>query len=371
MKVFLRLKTNIHFPHRLLNKYSGAFLILILFFSSCNEKPDDHHSGPLLVKVTTPDVHEPYNTKSYPSSVQATTEVRLSFRVAGPVDKVLVEEGDRVKKGDLLARLDPRDYIIQLDATEASYERIKNEARRIKNLYERERVSESDYEKALMALEQIRAKRRAHQNALEDTYLRAPFSGQITHIHFDGHEIIDAGLPVLTLSNPEKYEIVTHLPAKDYLKKHDFLEFFANIPYHPDKEIPLELRSVASMPNLNGLYPAYFLPERIPEETLLPGMSIEVLITYREESNDWFSVPASAIFEKNGQAHVWLLDEENQTVSSLEVEIIKTESSGKTLIKAPLKPEDRIIRAGVHKLNEGQEVDPMDPPSETNVGEML
>ena len=77
--------------------------------------------------------------------------MKLAFRVAGPIRKIYVNEGQYVKKGQLLAELDPRDYQIQFNATQAEYTQVKGEADRIIELYRRGSVSVNEYDKAVAA----------------------------------------------------------------------------------------------------------------------------------------------------------------------------------------------------------------------------
>ena len=71
----------------------------------------------------------------YPGKVKAAEDASLSFRVSGTIRRIYVKEGARVRKGQLLADLDPTDYQIQLDATEAEYLQVKSEAERVMALY--------------------------------------------------------------------------------------------------------------------------------------------------------------------------------------------------------------------------------------------
>lgn len=119
------------------------------------------------------------SVQDFPGQVVAAEEVNLAFKVGGTLMHVYVEEGDKVKKGELVAEMDSRDYQVQLDATEAEYMRIKSEADRVIALYA-DSVSTADaYDKARYGLKQIAAKYENARNQLADTKIYAPFDGYV------------------------------------------------------------------------------------------------------------------------------------------------------------------------------------------------
>ena len=90
----------------------------------------------------------------YPGKVKAAEDANLSFRVSGTIRKIYVKDGTRVRKGQLLADLDPTDYQIQLDATEAEYLQVKSEAERVMALYKDGGTTPAANDKAEYGLKQ-------------------------------------------------------------------------------------------------------------------------------------------------------------------------------------------------------------------------
>ena len=165
---------------------------LITLFGACQRSKVPREVKNVTVKTDTVEAHEGELSIVYPGKVYAASDISLSFRVAGPIIAVLPEEGAFVKKGQLLAEIDPRDYKIQLAATEAEYKQIKGEAERVMELYKRGSIAINDYEKAVYGLKQITAKYEAHKNALRDTRLLAPFDGYVQKRFYDAHETVAA-----------------------------------------------------------------------------------------------------------------------------------------------------------------------------------
>ncbi len=343
---------------------------LTIVFTSCRTEPVKEEP-PVSVKITKAKTLVSSLTKSYPGKIRSASEIKASFRVSGPITEVNIDEGDMVKKGEVLARIDPRDYQIQLEGTEAKYKEVKAEVKRITALYNKNKISENDYDKAVSGLNQITAKYKAHKNALNDTRLKAPFTGQVNKIYFEKGEMVDAGIPVFSMIDTQNHEIVAHIPASDYLKKERFTSFSCHLSNAPEKEWPIELRNIVSQPNLNGLYPVYFNFIHTKNENILPGMSAEIIIKYRSEDKNLYEIPSSAIFEKDQTSNVWIFQNSDSTLSSKKIEIIKIKSSGSAVVKGDFISSENIISAGVKDLQEGQKVTPLPPPSDTNIGNLL
>ncbi|PWD98086.1 efflux RND transporter periplasmic adaptor subunit [Marinilabilia rubra] len=346
-------------------------IVLIAGMYACNTNSSEERPNKVVVKTTGVTKHSSLLSKSYPAVIQASSDVKLAFRVAGPIINIFVDEGDHVKENQILAQIDPRDYKLQLQATEARYEEVKAEVGRITSLYKKGKVSENDYDKAVSGLKQITAKYNAHKNALSDTKLRAPFSGNINQIFFEADETVDAGMPIVSMIDTQNHEIVTHLPASDYLNKDRFSEFTCRTVDEPDTPLQLKLRNIVSKANLNGLYPAYFNVSNPPKGKILPGMSAEVIIKYKSTGNQLFEIPATSVFKNGDKSTVWVFNEIDKTIHSKQVEIVKIKPSGSAIVKGEITEADTIISAGVHRLKEGQKVEVLKEPSESNVGGLL
>ncbi len=131
--------------NHLLNR--ALVLIGIILLSACSEKADQKEKI-TLVKTTTVKAWVKDEPIPYPGKIKAAADVKLAFRVAGPIHRFTVEEGQFVRKGQVIAEIDPRDYELQLAATKAEYTQIKAEAERVIELHKRNSASTNDYDKA-------------------------------------------------------------------------------------------------------------------------------------------------------------------------------------------------------------------------------
>ena len=86
--------------------------------------------------------------RSFPGVVKAAQQIDLGFKIAGQIKQLCVDEGDYIREGQLIARLDDTDYQLQLAATESQYRQLSTEMTRLEELHRRNNITDNDYEKA-------------------------------------------------------------------------------------------------------------------------------------------------------------------------------------------------------------------------------
>ena len=344
---------------------------LITLFGACQRSKVPREVKNVTVKTDTVEAHEGELSIVYPGKVYAASDISLSFRVAGPIIAVLPEDGAFVKKGQLLAEIDPRDYKIQLAATEAEYKQIKGEAERVMELYKRGSIAINDYEKAVYGLKQITAKYEAHKNALRDTRLLAPFDGYVQKRFYDAHETVAAGYPVISMINSNYFDVEIDIPTSDYVRQKQFKSFYCTFDVFPGKVFPLELVEVTRKANLNQLYHMKLRLKAVDDVDIAAGMSVNVTIEYVPLVSQLVAIPLSAVFDKNGSSVVWVYNPTSATVSLREVDVKQLLKSGDAIIQAGLQAGEIVVSAGVHSLEEGMKVEVLKGVSKTNVGGLL
>lgn len=351
-------------------KWTGMAILMILGCAGCR-KAQSVMDIPQLVKTVEVLRSDGESSVTYPGKIKAAENVKLAFRVAGPVRKVYVSEGQRVKKGQLLAEMDPRDYRLQYDASLAEYTQVKEEADRVIELYRRGSVSVNEYDKAVAAKKRVAALYDANRNALEDTRLKAPFDGYVQDKYFSAPEIVAQGTPVLSLINDRYFEVTADIPANDFIRREDFTGFYAVADAFPGVRLPLELIDINQGANYNQLFQVRFRLKQDSLKGLAAGMSVTVTIDFRPGSGDFLVIPVSALFQENGMSYVWLLEPKELTVRKKEVQVAQMNKDGSVLVKSDLQRGQTIISAGVNDLKEGQKVKVLSPVPASNVGGLL
>ncbi|MFI3268897.1 MAG: efflux RND transporter periplasmic adaptor subunit [Rikenellaceae bacterium] len=307
-------------------------------------------------------------SRDYSGRIEAVADVNLSFRVAGVVDRVVAREGGFVRKDQVVALLDSRDYALQLAATEAEYEAVKGEVERVIELYKEQSVSQNDYEKAVSGLKQITAKLEAHRNALGDCELKAPFDGYIQTVKFSRGEALAAGMPVVSFVSAGAPKITINIPVSEYLRRGELLSATATLQSYPDLEFNLKPIGVSYKASLNQMYESHFVVEPQGGVSPAPGVLAMVKLHYRDDAVV-LSLPTAAIVERDGDSYVWVVD---GGVAKLRgVVVAQILSSGRAAIKIGVAAGDVVITAGVANLKEGESVEPLAEPTKSNVGNIL
>ena len=347
-----------------------GLVVLIFIFSACS-RATTNEKAIQTVKVDTVRVYGEKNVSTFPGKVKAASDINLAFRISGPVVKVYVDAGNYVKKGQTLAEMDARDYVIQLSATEAEYNRIKAEADRVVALYEKGSATPNDYDKAVYGLQQITAKYDAHTNALSDTKLVAPFDGFVQKRYFETGETIGAGMPVVSMISASLPEVEINIPSSDFIRRNRFESFSCSVDIYPDVSFPLELIGVAQKANLNQLYTVRLKMKARAQQMPSPGMTTMVTVQYKSTEASYVYVPLSAIFEHNGGSSVWIYNKGTQTVETRAVTPSEIRLDGKVVVSKGLKEGEIVVTAGVRSLQQGEKVKLLPAVSPTNVGGLL
>ena len=308
---------------------------------------------------------------TFPGKVLAKSDINLAFRVSGPISVIRVNVGSEVRKGEVLAEIDPRDYQIQLAATQAEYEQLKREFDRISALYKKGTATPNDYDKIKYGFDQISAKYNAHKNALKDTKLLAPCDGYIQKLIFHAGETVSAGMPVISMISSGSGEVEINIPSSDFIKRDNFDSFFCTSEIYPDKIFPLELIGITRKANMNQLYTMRF--RFAGKETDLPGagMSTMVTIIYKDKNIQSVSIPLLSVFDADGHSSVWVYDPDKGTISSRPIVISQIMNDGRVIVTSGLSAGEIVLSAGVHSVKEGEKVTLLQPASPTNVGGML
>ncbi|MCS6302054.1 MAG: efflux RND transporter periplasmic adaptor subunit [Nitrospira sp.] len=152
-----------------------------------------HTSVPIRVEVT--------------GQVAPLFQATLSSRIQGTIDKLLVREGVKVSKGQLLIQLDSRDLEADLARADAEVENTKVQLDRMNQLYAQDAVSKQEMENAIRSYKVAEANRKAVEAQLSYTAVRAPFDGIITEKKVEAGELASPGQPLLKMEDPQRLRL--------------------------------------------------------------------------------------------------------------------------------------------------------------------
>ncbi len=343
-----------------------------IFLCGCSEKKGNKVETQ-YVKTEVAHGASGVNSLTFPGKTKSADDINVSFRVSGPIMKVYVKAGDHVRKGQLLAAMDPRDYQTQLNATQAEYESIKADAERIIAMYNEESTTASNYDKARYGLEQITQKLNNHRNQLADTKLYAPIDGYVQEVLHEGGETVSAGMPIISMFGSGTLEVEINVAAFDYANRDRMNTLYCKFDLLPDEIFPLKLSSMSAEANSNQLYTVRLRFAGPYDRTkITPGMTTMVYVNFEQESSSAIiSIPSTAIFEAEGHSKVFVYDTKSQTVKSRNITVKRLHRDGTAEVTEGLTDGETIVVAGVHHITDGQKVTPMPKSSKSNVGGLL
>ena len=344
-----------------------ALTLSLCLMTGCKEK--NQNNQPQLVNVVEIIPSTTGANASYPAKTEAMNKTNLSFKVAGTIAQVFVKEGDHVNAGQVIARLDDRDYRTQLRATEAEYSQVKAECERIMAMHKERAVSDNNYDKARYGLQQITEKLTHHRNQLSDCVICAPFSGYVEDVYKEAKETTGPGLPVLSVYSSKGVDVVINIPERAYAQRKQETTYTATFNSIPGKSFPLTVRSVAATANDNHLYEMRLsLKENVPNIT--PGMTAMVETDQKQTTNNGVKIPMGAVWTEGQKSFVFVYDKKSSTVKKTEVKIERLENDESFVISSGLQNCSQVVASGVHHLTDGQKVSVMKKASILNVGNL-
>ncbi|WP_338392536.1 efflux RND transporter periplasmic adaptor subunit [Fulvitalea axinellae] len=348
--------------------------LCLLFLGACGKKKEKVSAEELRpVKYMTLSYGNSALNRTYIGQSQAEKEINLSFRVTGKVASVLVKEGDKIRKGSLIATLDPRDLKLKLDQAKASRNQAKvqfstssSELDRIKDLYEKNTASLSDYEKAQNSYASAQA---AYEESVKNvnlaerqlsyTRLYAPIDGVITKKSVDVNEVVQSGSTVVELSSEGFLQVRVGVPDS-YIGQISVGED-ASIVFSSIKGTSFKGR-VAEISYSKSAGSTYPVNVDILDANSHVRIGMSARVTFKPEigSNGSMSLylPADAVTEgQSGETYVFVVREEGgvMVVKKTTVELGDLTNQG-FLVLSGVKVGDKVVTAGITNLTDGMKV---------------
>ena len=312
--------------------------------------------------------------REYPGHIAAATEAQVSFEVSGRILDLPVSQGQRVRKGDLLAGLDPSDYQAQLDASTAQRNAAFADYERFEELLAKDAVSQRDFESRKRNWEVAEANLRIVEKNLADTNLLAPFAGRVARKYVERFQNVQAKEPVLLLQDDQHLEIDVSLPEAALLRIGRSVDLqtlnsllkpvvaISSLP--PDTTFPARLQELATAADpTTRTFEATFAFDSPPEVLILPGMTALVRTSATiDVLGAGVAIPASStVIDASGGSSVWRVDRDTMEVHRVAVELGEL-SGDSVIVKRGLEPGDLIAASGANQLREGMQVRSSEAP---------
>ncbi len=350
-------------------KLSRALIVALsaLVLIGCS-KPAPPEEPVRAVKVLTVGAQSLQSGLEFAGEVRARVESRLGFRVAGKITQRLVEAGQHVKAGQLLAQLDPQDYRLATDAAKAQVNAAQvnrdlsgTEFKRYKELKEQNFISGAELERreatlkaAQAQLEQAQAQLTGQSNQAAYTRLLADVSGVVTAVDAEVGQVVAAGTPVLRIAQDGARDLVFAVP-EDRVARLKPGSAVRVRPWSGVAEVTAVVREIAA--SADPVTRTFAVKAALPAaSTLALGSTVTVLPKDLERTAALvIKLPTSALFESAKASAVWVLEPASMTVRLQPVQIASVDGN-EVVIASGLQAGMQVVSAGVHVLSPAQKV---------------
>jgi membrane fusion protein, multidrug efflux system len=310
---------------------------------------------------------------AYAGEVRAREESTLAFRVGGKVLRRLVDAGDRVRAGQVLAELDPADLRLQaealraqLGAAQAGLVRIRADHARIAALSKDQLVSRSTLDQQTAALRAAEAEVRAARaqlnvanNQSEYSALRATRDGVIASRQIEAGQVVSAGQPAFSWAADSGREVAFALPEGRIREIAVGRPVVIELWSTPGRRWPGRIREIAAAADPQArTYAARAILDGDAAQAVDLGQSARVYIA--DAAGSGFDVPLTAVHSgTDGASVVWVADTNTQRVRRVPVRIGPF-GAERVPVLSGLRAGDYVVVAGGHLLQDGQPVLPVD-----------
>ncbi|MBQ3435254.1 MAG: efflux RND transporter periplasmic adaptor subunit, partial [Selenomonadaceae bacterium] len=342
-------------------KFLSGVLVASLLVIGCS-KEETPSPKPPLVKVQQVKASNAAQEENYSGVVRGRYETNLSFQVGGKIISRDVQTGSRVRAGDVLMTLDPKDVVeqsrsaeAQVASTRAQLQLAKSNLDRYAELFKSEAIAaavldqyKTQLDAAQAAYDAAVARARQSQNALEYTTLTANADGVISLVAAEVGQVVAAGQNVLTLVQTDELEVVVAVPENKIsavqIGQRVTINFWAT-----GEIVGGTVREISPM--ADSASRTFTVKISLPESSNVQlGMTANV--STREISSGAIILPLSAIYQTGDAAQVWLVNGGKVSLKKIEV----TAFDDNNVQVRGLNSGDIVVVTGVQKLRDGQEV---------------
>lgn len=312
-------------------------------------------------------------TRTFSGTSQAGMNSALSFKVSGTIQELKVQVGDRVDKGQLIARIDPRDYELQLQEARAALSQARAQERnakavydRVRQLYENQNVSKSELDSARAGFESANAQARSAskrvqlaRRQLDYCQLKSPSGGAISQVPVEPNENVQPGQPIVQLSAGELPEVKVAVPEIlisgvrkgsavsvefDAIKGKKFEARVFEVGVAPDEgatTFPVTVRMMAA------------------DSEIRPGLAAEVEFTFdATDTRERVIVPPVAVAADRNGRFVYVLKPTSEgfgTTHRRTVEVGELTTEGLEVLSG-IEDGELLVTAGVSRIEDNQRV---------------
>lgn len=309
-------------------------------------------------KQAIPVTVEPISTKEFVATLNEVGKINaidfaeLTFSAPGKLVAINFKDGDVVKKGQLIAKLDSSKAKADLDKAASSLTTARNKVKRVIELNKKQpgALSKQDFEELQDAANLAAADYRQQQAILKDYAITAPFDGELTNFTKSAGSIIDAATPLISIYNLNPVEVSYTISQNDLGKAVKGQPITVTVEAYKDMTFNGIVDYVAPAVNKNTGRVAIHARIENPNHILAPGMFAQVSQMVNGRTNR-IVAPQNAILAHNEDRYVWVVDQ-NNIATKRYLTLGNNLNNGYVIVEKGLKVDDIVVVTGHQKIDD-------------------
>lgn len=329
---------------------------------SCSQPPVKEQ-GPRPVKlaeVTSLNVVE----KSFSGVVSPDQFSDLAFKMSGPLISLNVDEGQKVRAGQVVAEIDPQDFKWEYEAKKSSFQTAEAQLQRAAKLLSKQAISKQEYETTEASYSNAKAAFEYAQNQLAQTKLRAPFDGFIQKKYVENYQKVQTGQAIVCLINPSKLQVQFTMPETNIIYFTTPYSVYVEFDNYKGIRFKAKVKEyVEASPDGSGVPVFLYIDDprfNLEKYKVAVGFSCRVILNIESQSFNEGAVlvPISAVVasESNNDKYVFVYNTATRKVERRLIKEVELVGKDNVVVTEGLKAGDQVVSAGATRLVDGQQV---------------
>ncbi|HPF27520.1 MAG: efflux RND transporter periplasmic adaptor subunit [Steroidobacteraceae bacterium] len=315
-------------------------------------QPAVEDGSSIPVEVVAPARRDMLATYTGTATLEAEADADIIAKVGGEVLSVLVEEGDRVKNNQLLARLDDRQLRLQAAQARATLAKAQRDYARQVELHDKGLVARGAFEGLKFDLDNLQAAHDLARLSLSHTEIRAPFAGIITQRHIRVGQTVQAGASMLRVTDPTPLKASVFVPERELARLQIGQRAGVQIDALAGKQFPATVTLVA--PIVDAATATFKVTLEVDDAggELKPGMFARVGIVFDRRTGA-LTIPRSALVENDDVRAVFVIEAGKARQRALTTGLT---NGGDIEVLAGLSGGEQVVAVGQNGLKDGASV---------------
>lgn len=348
-----------------------AFISLMLLcgitLMGCTKEKQAVEQLPVVMVAQPNTTHD--ELKSYAGNVQARQQTALAFRVAGQITERYVDVGDRIKVGQVLAKLDVQDAQLQLNAAQAQLDAAKSAAKIAEDEFKRFQqllpinavsrsqydVVENQYKSAMSNLKQAQSNYAVSSNQTGYNQLVANKNGVITQRDIEVGQVVAAGQAAFQVAIDGDREVVIGIPEQAITQIKVGQNAWITLWSKPEERFSAYVREISPSADQSRTF-SVKVALKEGQSAIQLGQSARVFFATTDQNI--LSVPLTSVSATENKPYVWVVNPD-QTIRKTAV-ILGAYGQDNVPVTQGLKATDWVVVGGVHLLRDKQKISPID-----------